>query len=129
MEFLFELLFELIGEFLLSLVFEALAEAGFHSFAKKARKPRSPILSGFGYLLWGAIAGGLSLLIFPTSFVHSQSMKIANLIITPIILGAAMMLIGKIRKKRGQQNVALDKFTYGFLFALGMSLVRFIWAQ
>lgn len=129
MEFLFEILFEIFGEIILSLFFEGLAELGFHKAASAYNKPRYPIVSGIGYLLLGGLAGGLSLLIFPDSFVHTESHKLVNLFVTPVILGVAMMLIGRLREKKRQERVKLDRFSYGFLFAFGMSLVRFMWAN
>jgi hypothetical protein len=78
--------------------------------------------------LLGGLVGGLSLLIFPDSFLHTESLKLVNLFVTPVALGLIMVLIGKLREKKGQEKVKLDKFSYGFLFAFGMALVRFIWA-
>jgi len=37
-----------------------------------------------------------------------------------------MAMIGKIRGKRGQNLVRLDRFGYAFIFAFLMALVRFI---
>jgi hypothetical protein len=129
MEFLFEILFEIFAEILLSLIFEGLTELGFHKAASVYSKPRHPFISGIGYLLLGGLAGGLSLLIFPDSFVHTELLKLVNLFVTPVALGWIMVLIGKLREKKGQEKVRLDKFSYGFLFAFGMSFVRFIWAS
>jgi hypothetical protein len=39
-----------------------------------------------------------------------------------------MMLVGKLRLKRGQNIVRLDQFGYAFVFAFAMALVRFTWA-
>ena len=74
------------------------------------------------------IAGGLSLWIFPTSPIHEPLFRQINLIVTPVALGLVMMLIGKIRLKKGQDLVRLDQFGYAFVFAFAMALVRFIWA-
>jgi hypothetical protein len=54
---------------------------------------------------------------------------VQNLFVTPVALGLIMVLIGKLREKKGQEKVRLDKFSYGFLFAFGMCFVRFIWAS
>jgi multisubunit Na+/H+ antiporter MnhG subunit len=129
MEFLFEILFEIFGEIILSLIFEGLAELGFHKAASVYSKPRHPVISGIGYLLLGGLAGGLSLVIFPESFVHTESLKLVNLFVTPVLLGLIMVMIGKLREKKGQERVKLDRFSYGFLFAFGMSFVRFMWAS
>jgi hypothetical protein len=128
MDFLFEIILQFLGELLLQLFVELLLELGFHSMANTFERPRNPTLSAIGYVLWGAIAGGLSLLLFPNSFVHNHALKIANLFITPIVLGVCMMLVGKYRSKKDKPLIRLDSFAYGFLFAFSMSLVRYVWA-
>jgi len=39
-----------------------------------------------------------------------------------------MVLIGILRAKRGQEPGSLDRFVYGYLFALGFACVRYVWA-
>jgi hypothetical protein len=39
--------------------------------------------------------------------------------------GLAMMARGAWRRRRDQELIRLDKFAYGYLFALAMALVRF----
>ena len=39
-----------------------------------------------------------------------------------------MVLVGRVRQKKGQNLVRLDRFGYAFVFAFAMALVRFIWA-
>ena len=128
MEFFFEIILQFFGELLLQLFVELLLELGLHSMANTFERPRNPVLSAIGYVLWGAIAGGLSLLLFPTSFVHNHALKLGNLFIIPILLGGCMMLVGKFRTKKDKPLIRLDSFAYGFLFAFSMSLVRYVWA-
>jgi len=87
------------------------------------------VLSTVGFMIWGAIAGGLSLLIFPHSPIASLQLRQANLLITPIVAGAVMLLIGRQRNQRGQTLVKLDRFGYAFVFAFTMAVVRYVWAQ
>jgi hypothetical protein len=105
-----------------------MTELGFHSLADTFRRPRSPALSTFGFMLWGLIAGGISLWIFPTSLIEDPMFRIMNLVATPIALGFAMTLIGKMRLRKGQNLVRLDQFGYAFVFAFAMAFVRYIWA-
>ena len=128
MEFIFEILLQFLGELLLQAVFEALAELGLHGLAETFRRPKNPFLSTIGFVLWGAIAGAISLWILPASPIHNPLLREMNLIATPIACGLVMMLIGKIRLKNGQGLVRLDRFGYAFVFAFAMALVRFIWA-
>jgi hypothetical protein len=125
MEIIFEVLFSFVGEFLLQVFAEALAELGLHSVREAFRKPPNPWLAAIGYALFGAIAGGISLWILPTLLVHSHSMQLMNVVLTPIAAGLAMMAMGAWRRRRDQELIRIDKFAYGYLFALGMALVRF----
>ena len=129
MEFIFEILLQFLGELLLQILFEGLVELGYHSLADTFKKPKHPILSTIGYLLWGAIAGGISLLILPNSFIDDPNLRLSNLILAPLAIGGIMVLIGRIRAKKGQDLVKLDRFGYAFCFAFAMSLVRFFWAK
>ncbi len=115
---------ELIFEFLLQVVGEALIELGFHSIAEPFRKPPNPWLAALGYLLLGAVTGGLSLLLFTALFV-GPSLRIANLIITPILVGLSMTALGAWRTRRGQALLRIDRFAYGYLFALSFAGIRF----
>ena len=125
MEIIFEVLFSFIGEFVLQVLLEALAEMGLHSMRETWRKPPNPWFAAIGYALFGAIAGGLSLLFLPDLLVHSHSLQLINVILTPIAAGLAMMAMGAWRRRRDQDIIRLDKFAYGYLFALAMALVRF----
>ena len=124
-----EFLFEFLAEVLLQMLFEAVAELGLHSLKFTFERQRYPLLSALGILLSGAVAGGVSLWLFPHSFIANPSYRIANLLVTPLIAGAAMAFIGKFRETRGQFLVALDRFNYAFIFAFSMALVRLIFAK
>lgn len=125
------LILELLGEFLLQVVIEALAEAGFRAVAAPFRRPVHPWLAALGYALFGAIFGGLSLLVFPNNLVAGV-WRVGNLILTPVAVGVAMMLIGAWRNARnldGSIGMPIARFAYGYLFALTLALVRFYFAH
>ncbi|MCW7540955.1 hypothetical protein OOT46_24340 [Aquabacterium sp. A7-Y] len=124
-----EFLFEVVGEFLLQCLFEALAELGLHSLTEPFRKPPNPWLAALGYTIFGTAAGGLSLLVFPSHFVHGEAMRIANLVITPFAVGGLMSALGAWRARRGHAVLRIDRFAYGYLFALTLALVRFSFAH
>ena len=128
-ELIFEFVFQVLAELLLQALFEYLAEMGFRSLADTIKRPRSPWLSTIGFVLWGAMAGGISLLIFPASPIHDPQLRLANLFITPLLVGSGMMLLGRLRENRGQRLVRLDRFGYAFVFAFSMALIRFVWAK
>ncbi|MBM3845088.1 MAG: hypothetical protein FJ405_02220 [Verrucomicrobia bacterium] len=126
---MFEILLGIIWEALLQIVLEALPELGLHSVAEPFRRTPNPWLAALGYALFGAIAGGLSPLAFPSHLVGSEGIRIANLIITPIAVGLVMCAMGVWRARRGQQTIRIDTFTYGYLFALTLVIVRFVFAR
>jgi len=122
-----EFIFELLGEFVLQVVGEALIEIGFHSLAEPFRRPPNPWLAAIGYAIFGAILGGISLLAFPNNLVPG-AWRVTNLIATPIAVGGVMAILGAWRARRGQQVLRIDRFAYGYLFALSIALVRFYFA-
>jgi hypothetical protein len=120
-----EFLIEIIGEILLQLLLEGLAELGLHVIAAPFRKPPNPWLAAIGYAMFGAAAGGGSLLLFPSSFVTGDLARILNLLVTPIAVGLLMCVMGAWRARRGQAVMRIDRFAYGYLFALSLALIRF----
>jgi hypothetical protein len=124
MEVLFELLLQFVGEILLQVVAEVLFEVGLRSLGEPFSKAPNPYLASIGYVLFGAVAGAMSLWAFPTLFIRSSTGRIINAVVTPLVAGAAMAAIGSWRTARGQRTILLDRFAYGFLFALVMALVR-----
>lgn len=124
-----EFIVEILGEFLLQALGEALMELGFHSLAEPFRKPPNPWLAALGYAIFGALAGGLSLLVFPAHLTPAGLPRLANLLLTPLAVGLCMSAMGAWRSKRGDILLRIDRFSYGYLFALTMALVRFQFAH
>jgi hypothetical protein len=116
---------------ILQLLFEGLAELGLESIREAVRpsRPPQPVFAVFGYALLGALFGLLSLWPFPNSFTHHTWLRIANLIITPVVAGFAMVALGRWRMRRGQGGLYLHRFGYGLLFALTFALVRFAFTR
>ena len=94
---------------------------------KQARRYLLATLLGYGLL--GALAGGLSLWLFPGLFIASPTAQLANLLISPALAGLAMASVGAWRAKRGQTLLRMDRYAYGFLFAFAMALVRYGFGQ
>ncbi len=128
---LFEILAGIFGEILLQIFGEALFELGFRGLVEafNRRKQRNPFLAAIGYFIWGAIIGGISLLVFEHSLIQRKALRIMNLLIAPVLAGITMSVVGAFRKKRGQDLLRIDSFFYGFLFALGMAVVRYYFAN
>ena len=126
--FVFDVFFEGLLEVFLQIIVELLAETGLRSLSEpfKRPKPLNPILAGIGYAVYGAAAGALSLLL-PRMFGMDLWLRILNLIITPVVCGLLMSRLGQEKEKSGKKTIRMDSFFYGYLFALSLAVVRFIW--
>jgi hypothetical protein len=124
-----ELLIELFGEFVLQVFGEALLELGLHSLAAPFQRKPNIWLASIGYAMFGAMAGGLSLVVFPHHFAPAGILRTANLFATPIAVGVCMVGIGAWRGKRQEPVLLINRFLYGFIFASGVALVRFHFAD
>ncbi len=95
-----EITIQIVGEFLLQAILEVLGELGLRAVAEPFSKPPNPYVAAWGYAIFGLLAGGL-----------------------------LMSLLGTWRTGRSQSLLRIDRFAYGFLFALALALVRFRFAQ
>ena len=130
-EGLLELILSIVFEFVLEIAGQLLLELGLRSLGETlmSREDRSPIFAGVGYGLLGLIAGGLSLLIFPNAFATSERFHGISLLITPVLAGLFMAGVGWLRERRGQETIRLESFLYGYIFALPMAIVRFLYTS
>lgn len=124
-----EFLLQLLFEFLLQAFGELLMELGLHAMKEPFQDPPTPSIAAIGYLLIGLLVGGLSLLIFHQHFIQAPLGRWLNLLLTPVLAGLAMAQIGAWRARRGQRVLRIDRFAYGYLFALGFALIRFTFAR
>ena len=72
---------------------------------------------------------GVSLWLLPAHLVKGEPLRILNLIITPVVVGLLMSLMGRWRARRGDPLLRLDRFACGYLFALSLALMRFAYAK
>ncbi len=123
-----EFLIEILGEFVLQFLGEVLLEVGLQALVAPFRKESSAWLAALGYAVFGAVLGGLSLLVFPHYLVAAKSLRVANVALSPIAAGLGMAALGAWREKRGQVVLRIDRFSYGYVFALAFGLIRFWFA-
>lgn len=123
--------FQFLGELVLQVIFEALAELFGHSVKAPFRRPRptQPWLAATGYLIFGAAAGGLTVWLVPELFIEAEWLRVANLVLTPVAAGLVMEAIGSWRARREREVLRLESFAYGFCFAFGMAVVRYAFAH
>ena len=133
MEVIFEILFQFIFEVVLEIIAQILVEFGFESLVESFRNriERNPFLASIGYILFGLILGGLSLLIFPEPIIKSSVVKLINFTLSPILVGFSLCLVSWIMKRQtlGERFFTIDKFVFGALFALAYSMVRFFFTN
>jgi len=123
LEIFLEVAIEVAGETIFIFLFTAIADA------LRPSEPRRPVMACVGYLLLGAATGGLSLIWFPFPLVHPSRFHGISLIISPLLTGSLMALLGWILRKYNKRTVNLETFGYGFVFAFGMTLARFLFAR
>ena len=104
---------------------ELLVEMGAHGL-RRDRSPLHPAVSTIIYVVLGGVLGWVSYLFFPQHLISHPYASVANLILTPIAVGLSLGAIGAWRTKRGTELVRLDKFAYGYAFALAFALARFV---
>ena len=76
----------------------------------------------------GAIAGGISIWLLPMHLVKLPVLQLVNLAVTPILLGFIFEALGRWKANHERPRYAVDRFSYGFTFALAMGLVRYAFA-
>lgn len=123
------LIVEIFLEFLLQVVVELVFDVFLHLFPERARRSLSTILTAGVYFGVGLFVGWVSLWFFPKAFVRSESFHGISLVIAPVLAGLAMAAIGMIRARRGKVVTRLESFSYGFLLAFGIALVRFWYTE
>jgi hypothetical protein len=52
-----------------------------------------------------------------------------NLVVTPLAAGGIITLLGKRKRRSGIAPDGLDKFSYAFVFAFAMALIRFLFTK
>ena len=82
-----------------------------------------------GNIFIGAILGGASLMIIPQHITPNIQIRLVNLVVTPLVIGALVNLSSNIKFNKNVFGFDLINFVSGYTFALAMSGVRFIFAK
>jgi hypothetical protein len=107
-----------------SIGFDWAAESSRHSRKGGATEDRD----GRGWLIvfavFGAICGGISLVLVPKPLLPTAGLRVANLVVAPLVAGGLSYLVAAfVWTARGQSPQ--HHFWRGFWFALLFGLVRF----
>ena len=122
-EILIEVAFQWLAESVIVLIIRSVRNVASHSEAM------SPILAALGCLLLGVGFGSVSVLLFPHPLVHPSKVHGISLVVSPVITGLIMSQIGIVRRRRGGDATRIESFGYGFTFAFGMAIVRFLFVR
>ena len=128
---LLELLLQLILEVALELAFEFGTAIGWNAIEQsisdegQSHKGIGPL----GHFLIGIIAGAISLLVYSRRLTPVRFVPGASLLLAPLGTGIIMEAFGRLWVGRGHVRMALFTFKGGFLFALGMALLRFAYLE
>ena len=119
-EVLFEAIFEIALEGLASLLIRAIAK-----FLKTVSDVK-PVAATLALAMLGALVGFFSAVAFPHSFVHPSRFHGVSVIASPLITGMVMSQLGRFLRNHGKRVMPIESFSYGFVFAIAMALVRFL---
>ena len=128
---IFGAILEGLAEVLIQLLFELFVAALARAISRAVRRGMiglrraNPVWATTSFALLGIGTGFLSILIFPHPLVHPSKVHGISLLISPLLTGLVMALIGRTVRRRGRTSVRIESFGYGFTFALAMALVRF----
>ena len=125
------LLFELLGELGLEVLFELVA-ALFGGFLGGRRNPHSegrrlPVwLVNLGLIFVGAALSWLVYLVLPERVLGEPQYPGLSLVLSPLLVGTVMAGLGRLKRSHGKRATAMATFWGGAGFAFGFALARFL---
>jgi hypothetical protein len=135
MEELLSAILGFVAELLLEVFFQVVLEAAaalvmrFIRTLVQGTHALSPSMAIAAYFLAGIACGGVSVLVFPHHLIHPSRIHGISLLISPLVTGFVMSLVGAVRRRRGKETVRIESFGYGFTFALGMAVIRLLFVR
>ena len=128
-ELFLELLLQLVFEVALQLAFEFAAAIGWRGIERTISDDGHTLIDPLRHFLIGIVAGAISLLVYSHRLTPFRFVPGASLLLAPLGTGIIMEALGRVWAGRGGVRMALFTFKGGFLFALGMALVRFAYLE
>ena len=125
---LLAVLAELLGELLLQLLAEGIADVASRVLGERfeAARAKNIIASSVPYAAAGFVVGIVSVAVFPHPLVRPARIHGISLIVSPLLTGLIMSQVGSLLRRRNRRVVQIDSFGCGFAFAFGMALARFL---
>lgn len=132
LEFLFELVFEFVGELVLQLGAEwigAGVRAGWRKLTGRGRDTTAAQEVAWS-LLTGVIAGAITLALFPHLMIPQRWLQGLNLLLAPLAAGFLVERARAWREGRGLGSaVRWPVFGYAALFGLAFAVTRWLFAR
>ena len=132
-DFILGLLCEIL-EPLLDAIFESLVGmiVGFFWPGDSGEEPiefKITLRTCIGYFLVGVLVGVLTVAFYPHHFFHRSPVPGLSLVASPVITGVVLSWTGSMRRSWGKEPAEIESFSYGFFFAFGIGLLRFLFAK
>ncbi len=124
-----EILFELLaglGDALLEIFGEAVIASITHIIPRRTLLQINLVFLGIWYAALGLMVGWASVAIFPRPLIGPSKIHGISLILSPVITGLVMSQVGSVIRRRGKRTTSIESFSYGFVFAFGMAMMRFV---
>ena len=87
------------------------------------------IASALGNMMVGVILGGASLLVVPQHITPNMQIRLVNLLVTPLLIGALVNFSSNIKFQKHLFGFDRTNFIAGYFFALAMASIRFLFAK
>jgi hypothetical protein len=128
-----DFLLELFAELIAAAVFDFASRAflGLFTGLTGAVRPNR-VVTSLIYALLGGLAGVFSLLVLPHPLIHRADpgrFHGISLLVSPVVVGLVLSSVGNAIRRWNKKVVPVETFGYGFVFALGMALIRFFFAK
>lgn len=121
-----------ILQFLLETLLESLIYWPFDSATDRMLATRRSDSSAVSFpfavvAIAGAVVGVISLIAWPHTWLRSPFLRIANLVLAPLLSAGSAWLIASRRAPQPMQSPPREHAWFGFAFTTAFVLVRFIW--
>jgi hypothetical protein len=124
-------LLQFLGEVLLQLAGQALAELGWYSVREAIAPSRPPLrIPGIlGHAILGSVLGGFGLLLLPKHLAIGTGLRIATLVLAPLVSALATIPAAGFLRRLGRTPDTRWWFGNAYVFGLSFAVVRFIYAH
>ena len=114
-------LLQVVLELFLQLIFELFAD----TIWRHLREPARAIIKWIAFVACAIVLGWISAQVVPTPLIASGALRVANLIVSPLLIAFAMHQIGFYFEKREAPRSGLEHFGLAWVFAFLFALTRY----